>query len=436
MQFFNLLSGVAIQLFERGADIHLDWIGNFINILINWVGNVGLGIVAFTLLLKLLTLPLDIYSRVKMRKNNLVMEDMRPQLEKLQKQYANDQQAYNQQVMQIYKKNGYSMIGACLPTLVTMIIFIVVISAFSSYSQFTNLSVYNKMTDEYNNAIQGYITVVDDENTVKTEDGDYNIYKSSKTDAYIYIVENKTTLTKDYYIDTFKLYSSGLLDEYLEDANKSTSNLDKETVDSNEAIQVACKKFFKTKGAEAAKNCYLETDNSFLWVKNIWYSDVSWTHPVKTYDEFKTTINKKLEEGGTLITSSAYEDITSLLDDEKGQANGYFVFIVLSILLMLGQQLITMKTQKAQTELQSSNTEQTACMQKSMTYILPIMFGVFAFMYSAAFCLYMVTSTAFSIITTLLTTKLTDLAFEKKSQQKIQDSYNRRLPNYKKGDKK
>ena len=67
----------------------LNWIGVVIQWIIGIAGNVGLGIVLFTLVLKLITLPLDIYSKASMRKNSLKMEKMRPQLEKLQKQYQN-----------------------------------------------------------------------------------------------------------------------------------------------------------------------------------------------------------------------------------------------------------------------------------------------------------------------------------------------------------
>ena len=54
----------------------------------NFYGAVALGVIVFTLALKTLVLPLDIYSRVKTKKQSLLMERMRPQMEKLQKQYA------------------------------------------------------------------------------------------------------------------------------------------------------------------------------------------------------------------------------------------------------------------------------------------------------------------------------------------------------------
>ena len=64
--------------------------GNFlvkiITALIKGTSSIALGVVLFTLILKLITLPFDYFSKSSMRKNSLKMEQMRPELEKLQKQ--------------------------------------------------------------------------------------------------------------------------------------------------------------------------------------------------------------------------------------------------------------------------------------------------------------------------------------------------------------
>lgn len=115
--------------------IDLNWIGDIIKFLIEGVGITAVGVILFTLILKTIVLPLDIFSKFKTKKQSLIMERMRPQMEKLQKQYANDKNMYNQKVMELYKKNGYSMLGICLPTIVSLVIFMVVFSQFSTYSQ-------------------------------------------------------------------------------------------------------------------------------------------------------------------------------------------------------------------------------------------------------------------------------------------------------------
>ena len=61
MNFLNILS--AITYAPLDYEINLDFIGKFIEILIN-LTNVGVGIILFTLALKLIVLPFDIYSKV------------------------------------------------------------------------------------------------------------------------------------------------------------------------------------------------------------------------------------------------------------------------------------------------------------------------------------------------------------------------------------
>jgi YidC/Oxa1 family membrane protein insertase len=131
--------------------------GNFLVDIIAWLVGIStsitLGVVLFTVLLKLITLPFDFFSRASMRKNSLLMEEMRPELEKLQKQYADNKQLYNQKMMAVYKKHGYSMFGSCLPTIITLVIFIVAINAFTSYSRFQNQQYFYNMGLSYDSVI-------------------------------------------------------------------------------------------------------------------------------------------------------------------------------------------------------------------------------------------------------------------------------------------
>lgn len=139
--------------------------GNFIVDIIVWIvgltSSIAAGIVLFTLLLKLITLPFDYVSRASMRKNSIKMEEMRPELEKLQKQYANNQDLYKQKMMALYKKNGYSMFGACLPTILTLVIFIFAINGFTAYSKYQNKMYFYNMSTSYNNVIYTGLEQVD-----------------------------------------------------------------------------------------------------------------------------------------------------------------------------------------------------------------------------------------------------------------------------------
>ena len=155
MEIVNILASNIVNSFgvEPIASVELDWIGR----IISWIfelfsgyGSVAIGVLVFTLCLKTLVLPLDIYSRVKSKKQSLLMKSMRPQMEKLQQQYANDKNMYSQKVMELQKANGYNPLGACLPMVVSLIIFMVIFSSFSTYSNYATLKNYNEMVSAYN----------------------------------------------------------------------------------------------------------------------------------------------------------------------------------------------------------------------------------------------------------------------------------------------
>ena len=80
-----LLLSETISLLEEGFYINLNWLGQIVRAIIEWVGAIGLGVIVFTLILKLITTPFDVYQRVKMRKQSLIMRDMKDDLDKLQK---------------------------------------------------------------------------------------------------------------------------------------------------------------------------------------------------------------------------------------------------------------------------------------------------------------------------------------------------------------
>ena len=99
----------------------------------------------------------------------------------------------------------------------------------------------------------------------------------------------------------------------------------------------------------------------------------------------------------------------------------------LSIGTILLQQFITMRSQKAQNKYSSVDGQQ-AMTQKTTMIVMTLMFGIFAFMYSSAFSIYMITSSIFSLLSTMLINKLVDISMNKKEAQAMQEKYTRTLP--------
>lgn len=155
--------------------------------------------------------------------------------------------------------------------------------------------------------------------------------------------------------------------------------------------------------------------DGFIWVGNIWYPDSMINKEVPDFSKFSSAVSRAVGSGVDASYESSYNEVISNLTKEKKTFNGYFVLIVLAIGLMFLQQFITMRSQKATNDLGTVDGS-GAKTNKWMMILMPVIYGVFSFFYSAAFSLYMITNTCFSLITTLIINKVLDVTFKKKEQ--------------------
>ena len=98
-------------------------------------GNVFLTILISTILLRALT----IFSDIKTRKSSAKMAEVQPEIQRLQKKYANDPRRFQAEQTKLMKENGVSMWGSCLPMLITMPLFFCFIAAFRYWGYEMNL---------------------------------------------------------------------------------------------------------------------------------------------------------------------------------------------------------------------------------------------------------------------------------------------------------
>ncbi|MBQ7323663.1 MAG: YidC/Oxa1 family membrane protein insertase [Clostridia bacterium] len=444
MELFNLLEK-AIPVFGQTFDVSLNWIGQLISLLVSGVGVVGVGVILFSLILKVIVLPFDIYQRVAMRKQNIKMEEQKERMEKLQKQYANDQEMYNQKVMEMYKENGISMFSSCLPMILTMVIFFAAIGGFNGYSQFSAVQNYNTMVQAYSEKVLSYCPTVESatysiaEGKITVTDGvtatgetAYIFYRvpvgeglNTSDDAAVkaYL---ETAKNKEYFIDLDKASTIEEIASQLV-PNASTEGVEKTLAD-------VAYEYFTSQAQMAVVEVYekeVSPKTSFLWIKNVWATDAAHVHPVLPWSEFeakakteKFDVNGEVvayteiaeKTGAKVYTEDAYNLITGKLETQKTEANGYYILIALSILTILLQQFITMRSQKAQNQY-STVDGQGASTQKMTMIMMTGMFAVFSFMYSAAFSMYLVISNVFSLASTLIINKVVDGIMEKKSRQ-------------------
>lgn len=457
---FNLLA-TGLTTLGYGVspikNIDLNFIGEWIRILIDGIGITGLGIIVFTIILKTVVLPLDIFSRVKGKKQALIMERLRPQMEKLQKQYANDKNMYQQKVMELQKKSGYSMFSACLPMIVSLVIFIVVFSAFSTFSQYANLRSYNNMVERYNEVVVSYVIDYDDADGVRHHNDDGFLTALDKDGNVIYDVNTAADYDVDYekFAERYnreKQTSFGedqvflqLAEEYKKDHTgydgKFNSSVvvkgDGELTSAGYTVRNTLVAYYLEKPAAQSVKDYYEgkgewegnahTDG-FLWVKNIWYPDSTLNKELPDFAKFKSTITK-----ATLTDSdqAAYEKVTAGLTAQQSADNGYYILIIISIGLMVLQQFVSMRANKSVNELGTvdGSGKQT---NKMMMVMMPLIYGVLSFFYSASFSLYMIVNTAYSLISMLIINKCVEIWFKKKEERGELDAYLAKKPKRKK----
>ena len=89
-----------------------------------------LAIILFTAIIRLLILPLNI----KSTKSNAKMQEIQPEMKKLQAKYANDPQKLQLETSKLMKENNVSMFGGCLPALLPLPIL------FALYGVFRNIT--------------------------------------------------------------------------------------------------------------------------------------------------------------------------------------------------------------------------------------------------------------------------------------------------------
>jgi len=76
--------------------------------------NTVLAIVAFTILIRLLTHPLTL----QQQRSTKAQMDLQPKLKKLQEKYKNDREKLAQAQMELYREAGINPLGGCLPLLI------------------------------------------------------------------------------------------------------------------------------------------------------------------------------------------------------------------------------------------------------------------------------------------------------------------------------
>ena len=92
--------------------------GPLMRVMYNFVGNYGLTMILFTVLIRLVTLPLAI----KQQKSMAKMSVFTPMLNEIQQKYKNNQEKLNEEMMKFQQEYGYNPMSGCLPMILNLLV--------------------------------------------------------------------------------------------------------------------------------------------------------------------------------------------------------------------------------------------------------------------------------------------------------------------------
>ena len=390
----------------------------------SFIPSFGLTIIVFTIALKLILSPLEIYQKISSKKTAEKQAILQPKIEKLQKQYGNNKELLNQKTMELYKKENFNLMGSCLGMLINLVITILVF--FTLFSSLNQISQYNIKT-EYADLTENYKIVL---TTKLKQDAENNASITITTDedlnALIEEINNDANLTesqKASKINTLKLKT------IINDIDSSSL-----TDDEKLALKNTSKEFATKESA----NYYGKIKEGFLWIKNIYRPD-TYASTFPNSDEYLKISGVNFD---SVSAENPYEDIYGVSYTVKDDAmnafknnfnevageintkysgwNGWLILVVLSGLITVLSIFITNLSNKPKPQYDKKGNEIQAKKPNNylMMILLPILMIVFTLQYSAAFALYIVMNSLMSVIIGFVTTLVMNKIEKSKEQKK------------------
>ena len=183
MDFLNILLAIAKPTgFWENIIFGLD----------NKILNYALTLIVIGVLIKLITLPIDFINKYVTKKNAITHAKIKPQLDHINKTFANNKDLLNRKTMELYKSSNYNIVGTCVFTLISMVLTLVIfLTLFSSLNKIGEykqsqefIAVYNTYYEAYNNAED---TLTDEEKETLAKEKVVEIYENDIRTGFLWI---------------------------------------------------------------------------------------------------------------------------------------------------------------------------------------------------------------------------------------------------------
>ena len=108
-----------------------------------WTGNIGIGVVLMTILIRVVLHPLTRWSLKSMKR----MQGLAPQIEVLRRKFKENPQQANVEVMNLYRSSGVNPFGGCLPTIVQIPVMFALFQVLNETGRFAGQALFGLPLD-------------------------------------------------------------------------------------------------------------------------------------------------------------------------------------------------------------------------------------------------------------------------------------------------
>lgn len=401
-------------------------------------GTYIMAVILLALIVRILFSLVDIINKKVNMKNMDINAKMRPELEAIQKKYGHDQRLLQQKTNEIYKKYQFSVMSSCLPMLLTMILqFTVFLTLWNSLQAVSNYNIVNQYENMKN--LYANVIVLNEEEGLKNELSDL-AGQEYQLDAEIDFENNKLKITinqVDVAPQVFEYQYDNtwtnqdifeLLQKYVnvpqeetptdpENPSETTALVDEggeetPTPPEIEYVDTGFNEIFKTLAEQTVEDYYVDTQEGFLWIKNI-YKAESPTSPLFTKNEITSYLSKyytdeeKAIEEANNYEGQIFDYVVAGIDTKELGVNGYYILTIIAVVtsflsLWLSNKL--MKNKNSSSQSVNGNGMANAGGSKLMYFIMPVIIGIFTFMYTSLFAIYLIIGQLVTMLLTPLTT--------------------------------
>lgn len=348
-----------------------DFLSPLFQIIIKWlynlISNYGWTIVIFTVALKLITMPLDLWVKISSKKTQILNAEMKPELERLQVRYGNNRSEFQQKQMELYRKHGFSPVGGCLPVIINLLL--VLFLYVSMYNAMNVVSV-NIAKEQFLN----YETTYDQAYNAEIENGksEEDAKASAQNAVYNYYKENPKGNNSFLWIKNISYK------------------------DSSAAPVADFTSFKKLVGGQ-------------------------------TVDENENIMSFKFNDEEKVITSEKYTAVMGQISLNVTGWNGYFILPVLVIGFSFLASFIPEWLERRKLKGLSALPQQSGIMMK---LLMPVLLGVLCFTTNATFGIYLLANTLIGIATGFVVDPIANniikkFILKKKDAEKPKISYSR-----------